>query len=69
MTDEQLEEERIEYMMNDEEDKYQQEYFCSFTANVKGSYYGTIMDSLEKQGRLTSVPYEEALETDTIRDI
>ena len=69
LTDDQLEEEKLEYILNDDEDKYMQEYMCSFTANVKGSYYGAIIDAMEKQGRITNVPYEEDLETDTVRDI
>ena len=38
------------------EDKYAQEFECSFNAAVEGSYYGKIINDLEKDGRFTSIP-------------
>lgn len=38
-----------------------QEYFCSFEAALLGSYYGTILERAQREGRITSVPHEPAL--------
>jgi phage terminase large subunit len=35
-----------------------QEYFCDFDAAIPGSYYGRILARLEKDGRITDVPYD-----------
>lgn len=42
----------------DGEALYEQEYYCSFEAAVIGSYYGRIIARLERDGRITSVPYD-----------
>lgn len=47
----------------------QQEYFCSFTSSVLGSYYGHLIDELEKQGRINTEPYEPSLPVITAWDI
>lgn len=47
----------------------QQEYFCSFTSAVLGSYYGHLIDELEKQGRINTEPYEPSLPVITAWDI
>jgi len=47
----------------------QQEYFCSFTAGVVGSYYATLIDRLYSQKRITSVPHEPALPVYTAWDL
>lgn len=47
----------------------QQEYFCSFTAGVVGSYYATLIDSAYKKKRITSVPHEPALPVYTAWDL
>ena len=36
----------------------QQEYYCSFEAAVKGSYYGELIEQMRADGRVTSVPYD-----------
>ncbi|MFQ5685074.1 MAG: hypothetical protein ACE5GV_00290 [Candidatus Scalindua sp.] len=38
------------------EEMIQQEYFCSFSAGVIGSYYGKQIDIMEKEGRIGYVP-------------
>ncbi len=45
------------------EDKYQQEFECSFNAAVEGAYYGTFMNELEAEGRLTTVPRDDLCKT------
>jgi hypothetical protein len=37
---------------------YEQEYMCSFEVPIQGSYFGTQMMEAEKDGRITSVPYD-----------
>ena len=39
------------------EEEYLQEYECSFTASVKGSYYGKLIEQAEHDGRICGVPY------------
>lgn len=38
------------------DDKYAQEFECSFNAAVEGSYYGKIINDLEADGRFTTIP-------------
>lgn len=45
------------------EDKYNQEFECSFHAAVEGSYYGKIINDLEQQQRITTIPREELSKT------
>lgn len=37
-------------------DRYAQEFECSFNAAVEGSYYGKIINDLEADGRITTIP-------------
>ena len=48
---------------------FNQEYFCSFDAAVVGSYYGSIIEQLERDGRVTDVPYDEAVPVTTAWDL
>jgi phage terminase large subunit len=41
------------------EDKYQQEFECSFNAAVEGSYYGQIVNDLETKGRITTIDRDD----------
>lgn len=45
------------------DDKYKQEFECSFDAPVEGSYYGTLLNDAEEQNRITKIPYEELART------
>ena len=45
------------------EDKYNQEFECSFNAAVEGSYYGQIINDLEKNNKITTIPREELAKT------
>lgn len=48
---------------------YEQEYECSFTAALTGSYYGKLIEEAEKDGRITNVAYDPALPVDTFWDL
>jgi len=37
------------------EDKYQQEFECSFSSPIEGSYYGQIINDLEAKNRITTI--------------
>jgi hypothetical protein len=43
------------------EDRYQQEYECSFGAALVGSYYGKQIQKAEDDKRITNVPYDKAV--------
>jgi len=47
----------------------QQEYYCSFSAGVVGSYYATLIESLYAKKRIISVPHEPALPVHTAWDL
>lgn len=40
-----------------DEDLIQQEFYCSFDAAVKGTYYSGLMAAAQKDGRIGDVPY------------
>lgn len=48
---------------------YQQEYFCSFDAPLAGAIFGEWIGKAERDGRITSVPYDPALPVFTAWDI
>jgi phage terminase large subunit len=50
-------------------EQYEQEYECSFDAAIVGAYYGKQMSLLEKQKRITSVPWEPSLPVYTAWDL
>jgi hypothetical protein len=54
ITPEGIEEERRSGM---DEDLIQQEFYCSFDAAVKGTYYSGLMAAAQKDGRIGDVPY------------
>ena len=51
------------------EDKYRQEFECSFDAAVEGSYYGQILNELEDKKHMQEIPYEELSKTFTAWDL
>lgn len=51
------------------EDLYEQEFECSFQAAITGSYYSHILEQLEMEGKIKSVPYDENLGTETWWDL
>lgn len=50
-------------------DLTEQEYFCSFTAAMKGAYYGKEIELAEKEGRIQDLPFEPNLPVHTCWDI
>ena len=51
------------------EDKYKQEFECSFDAAVEGSYYGQILNDLEEKKHMQEIPREELSRTFTAWDL
>lgn len=51
------------------EDKYAQEFECSFHAAVEGSYYGSIINDLEEKGRLCEITRDDLCKTFTAWDL
>lgn len=51
------------------EDKYRQEFECSFDAAVEGSYYGQILNELEDKKHMQEIPHEEISRTFTAWDL
>lgn len=51
------------------EDKYQQEFECSFHAAVEGSYYGKLMNDLEEKSRMVEVTRDDLCQTFTAWDL
>ena len=52
-----------------DEFEFAQELECSFTAAVRGAYYGRACGKAEKDGRVTSVPYDPNLPVITSWDL
>tara|TARA_Y100000310_G_C20695027_1_gene825057 strand:- start:301 stop:1635 length:1335 start_codon:yes stop_codon:yes gene_type:complete len=51
------------------EDFIQQEYYCSFTGMIEGSYYSRSLELAESEGRITNVPHETTVEVETAWDL
>lgn len=51
------------------EDRYEQEFECSFEAAIQGAYYGTEMKDATEQNRITTVPYDPAMKVVTSWDL
>lgn len=41
------------------EDKYKQEFECSFDAPVEGAYYGQLLNEADEENRVTKIPRDE----------
>ena len=50
-------------------DLYDQEFECSFQAAITGSYYGAIIENLEKTNRVKEVKYDPDIEVETWWDL
>lgn len=48
---------------------YQQEYMTSFSAGLPGAYYAKIIDKLERDNRITAVPYNPQAQVHTAWDL
>lgn len=51
------------------ESVFQQEYLCSFDAAILGAYYAKELQKAEKEGRITSVPYDPMYPVSTVWDL
>ena len=51
------------------EEKIQQEYYCSFDAQIEGAIYGPQMSAAYKDGRIGFVPIESRLQVHTAWDL
>ena len=52
-----------------DEDEFNQEYECSWTASIKGAYYGKQLAEAQEQDRIGKVPYEPRLPVNTAWDL
>jgi len=50
-------------------DQYQQEFECSWVANVPGAVFGKELQQIHEMGRISSVPYDPAYRVDTWWDL
>lgn len=51
------------------EEVIQQEYYCSFSRGVDGTYYGRLISKAWDDGRICSVPYDPSLDVNTSWDL
>lgn len=51
------------------EEEYEQEFECSFSAALLGSYYGKYINDLDKKGHICSVPYDPSALVYTFWDL
>jgi phage terminase large subunit len=51
------------------EDQYNQEFECDFQAGVVGAYYAKEMQYLDREKRITNVPWESGVPVDTAWDL
>lgn len=51
------------------EEEYEQEFECSFTAAIRGAYYGKLMAEADREKRITNVPHEHGVKVDTWWDL
>ena len=51
------------------DEQYRQEYECSFEAAILGAYFGKLLEDAEREGRITSVPYDPVLPVDCAWDL
>lgn len=65
-----LEQERRETIAKNGDDSlFLQEYYNSFEAAIRGSYYGKIIEKMRQDGRVGKVPYDENLPVHTWWDL
>ena len=50
-------------------EEFEQEFLCSWTAAIRGAYYGKEMEALEARGGIMSVPYDSDLPVITSWDL
>jgi hypothetical protein len=50
-------------------EEYEQEFECSFTAAIRGAYFGALMSEADKEKRITAVPHDPSLPVHTAWDL
>lgn len=50
-------------------EEYAQEFECSFSAAIRGAYFGGLMEEAEREGRIVQVPVEPMLPVHTAWDL
>lgn len=63
----QIEKERAEGLMSD--DLIQQEYYCSFSLGVEGSYYSRYLDRMRLNHQISDIPWENGFSVNTAWDL
>jgi len=61
--------ELLDMKLDMEDHEYQQELECSFTATLRGAYYGKALDQARKDERLGSFPWNPSYPVDTFWDL
>jgi phage terminase large subunit len=51
------------------QEEFDQEWYCSFEASIKGAYYSKEIAELRKTGRFKFIPYDPALNVHTVCDL
>lgn len=51
------------------QDEFNQEWYCSFEAAIKGAYYAEQIAEARKNNRIKAVPYDKALKVHTVWDL
>jgi hypothetical protein len=51
------------------QEEFEQEWYCSFEAAIKGAYYARQIADARKQGRIKCVPYDQNLKVHTVWDL
>lgn len=51
------------------EETIHQEYLCSFTRGVEGTYYGKLLEDARKEGRIGVVPHDPYAQVHTVWDL
>lgn len=51
------------------QEEFDQEWYCSFEAAIKGAYYSKQIGEARQNGRIKNVPYEVALPVHTVTDL
>ncbi len=50
-------------------EEYEQEFECSFTAAIRGAYFGNLMGETDKSGRITTLAYDPSIPVHTAWDL
>jgi len=66
ISEKEIEEERKSGM---DEDLIQQEFYCSWSGSVQGSYYFEQIKQAREEGRITGVPYDVTTPVNTVWDL